>query len=209
MDARGPLAVTISRQIGAGGAYVGQALARRLGIRYVDREILQQAAKLLGRTEGDLAALEERASSLWDRVASILSVGAPEAPYLPPPLRPPAEDELFDVESRIIAEIAAREEAVFVGRAAGWVLRNHPRVIRVFLHAPEEWRAAQVREAYNLPDQATARRVVQENDRQRARFIQSLLGLDWMAPQHFDLVVNTSRIGRDRTVDLLASVADL
>src|SRR5512142_2537890 len=99
MDAHHTLVVTSSRQIGAGGAYVGQALARTLGIRYVDREILQQAARLLGREEGELAPLEERVATMWDRVASVLSLGTPEAPFVPPPLPKPNEDELFDAES--------------------------------------------------------------------------------------------------------------
>lgn len=201
------LVVTISRQIGAGGAYVGQALAHRLGIRYVDREILQQAAAVLGREEGELEALEERASTIWDRVASILSLGAPEAPFVPPPLPTSAEDELFEVESRVMREIAAREDAIIVGRAGGWVLREHPGVVRVFLHAPEEWRARQIQKSYNIPDLAAARRVVQDSDRQRARFIQLLLGIDWMSPEGFDICFNTAAIGLDATVDLLAALA--
>src|SRR5512138_3495188 len=126
MNARATLAITISRQLGAGGAYVGQALARRLGIRYVDRELLQQAAALLGRDEGDLELLEERVASVWDRLASMLSLGTPEAPFVPPPLPKPGGDELFEAESGVIREIASREDAIFVGRGAAWVLRRHP-----------------------------------------------------------------------------------
>src|SRR5512133_3291133 len=140
MNSKPAFVVAISRQIGAGGAYVGQGLARRLRFRYVDREILQQAAVLLGREEGDLEALEERAASMWDRMASILSLGAPEAPFVPPPLPALGEDELFEVESQVMREIASREDAVFVGRGASWVLRHHPGVLRVFLHASEERR---------------------------------------------------------------------
>lgn len=205
MDTAGTLIITISRQIGAGGAYVGQALSRRLGIRYVDREILQKAAALLGREEGDLAAMEERASSLWDRVASILSLGAPEAPFVPPPLPTSSEDELFEVESRVMREIAAREDAVIVGRAGGWVLRNHPGILRVFLHANEDWRAHRILETYDLPDLNAARHVVHKSDQQRSRFIQALLGVDWTAPRGFDLCVNTATVGLEPTVDLVAS----
>lgn len=207
MEAQGTFVITISRQIGAGGAYVGQVLARRLGIRYVDREILQQAAALLGREEGDLEALEERATSMWDRVASILSLGAPEAPFVPPPLPTVAEDELFEVESRVMREIAAREDAVFVGRAAAFVLRQHPNLVRVFLHAPEQWRAERILESYQLADMAAARQLVQRNDHQRARFVQSLIGGSWLEPKSYDLCVNTAVVGLDTTVDLLETLA--
>jgi len=208
MDAPATLVITISRQIGAGGAYVGQALSRRLGIRYVDREILQQAAAVLGREEGDLAALEERASSMWDRVASILSLGAPEAPFVPPPVPTFAEDELFAVESEVMREIAAREDAVIVGRAAGWVLTKHPGIRRLFLHAPEEWRAQRIRESYQLPGIEAARSLIHKSDQQRARFVHALIGDDWTAPKGFDLCINTASIGLDASVDILVGVAN-
>ena len=201
------LVITISRQIGAGGAYVGQALARRLGIRYVDREILQQAAALLGREENDLEPLEERASSTWDRVASILSLGAPEAPFVPPPLPTFAEDELFAVESQVMHEIAAREDAVIVGRAGGWVLKKHAGVLRVFLYAPEDWRAERIRESYQLASLDAARSLVHRSDQQRARFVQAVIGEDWTAPHGFDACLNTRTVGLDTTVDVLAAIA--
>lgn len=206
MEADATLVVTISRQIGAGGAYVGQALARRLGIRYVDREILQKAAALLGRDEGELAPLEERVANMWDRVASILSLGTPEAPFVPPPLPKLNEEELFDTESGVMREIAAREDAVFVGRGASWVLRDHPGVVRVFLHAPESWRIERIRESYGVPDVAAARQLVESTDRQRSRFVRSVAGRSWTSPDLYDISINTASIGLDVATDLLAAV---
>ncbi len=199
--------VTISRQIGAGGAYIGQALARRLGLRYVDREILQRAAVLLGREEGDLEPLEERTASMWDRMASILSLGAPEAPFVPPPLPTVGEDELFEVESQVMREIASREDAVFVGRGASYVLRNHPGALRVFLHAPEEWRAKRLLESYKLADEEAALQVIRRSDQQRGRFVQALIGAPWMSLNKYDLCVNTSAVGIDETVEMLVALA--
>jgi len=201
-------AVTISRQIGAGGAYVGQGLARRLGFRYVDREILQRAAVLLGREEGDLEPLEERAASMWDRMASILSIGAPEAPFVPPPLPTFGEDELFEVESQVMREIASREDAVFLGRGASWVLRDHPGVLSVFLHATEERRAQRILDSYHLSGLDAARQVLKRSDQQRARFLQSLLGVPWMSPGSYDLCVNTTTMGLDDTVEMLARLVE-
>jgi cytidylate kinase len=207
MHTKPAFVVAISRQIGAGGAYVGQGLARRLHFRYVDREILQQAAILLGREEGDLEALEERAASMWDRMASILSIGAPEAPFVPPPLPTLGEDELFEVESQVMREIAAREDAVFVGRAASWVLRDHPSIIRVFLHAPEEWRVDRILESYTLPDRAAAVQLIRRSDQKRSRFLQSVVHLMWTDPRTYDLCIDTSRLGFDAVIELLTAVA--
>jgi CMP/dCMP kinase len=196
--------VGLSRQVGAGGAYVGQALSRLLGIRYVDREILQEAARLLGRDDRELESLEERVSSLWDRMAAVLSWGAPEAAYVPPPLPTLYEEDLFAVESGIIREIASREDAVFVGRAATWVLRDTPGLVSVFLHAPDDVRVARVMRDYNLTDEAAASELVRRSDQQRSRFLQSVTGGSWFNLSHYHLTIDTGAISLDEAVELIA-----
>ena len=207
MSSKSTRIVTFSRQVGAGGAYVGQAVAKQLGVRFVDREILVQAAKLLGRDDRELEGLEERVASVWTRMASVLSLGAPEAPYSPPPLPSAVEDDLFAVECQVMREIASREDAVIVGRAGSWVLRNHPRMLRVFLHAPEDWRVRRVRETYGLADDASARLLVRESDAHRARFMHTLRGGPWVDPSHYDLCIDTARVGLDVAVSLVTTAA--
>jgi cytidylate kinase len=196
--------VALSRQVGAGGAYVGQALSRQLGVRYVDREILKEAAKILGRDAAELEGLEERVTSLWSRMAGVLAWGAPEAAYVPPPMPPLYEEDLFTVESGIIREIAAREDAIFVGRAATWVLRHDPNLISVFLHAPEPVRIERVMRDYGLTDQEAARDMVRRSDHDRSRFLQAQTGGAWLDLSHYHLTVDTGAVGLDETVDLLA-----
>jgi CMP/dCMP kinase len=200
--------IALSRQVGAGGAYVGQVLARRLAIRYVDREILQEAAKILGRDHRELVTLEERVSTLWSRMAGVLSGGAPEAAYVPPPLPTLYEEDLFAVESRIIREIAAREDAVFVGRAASWILRGSPGFVSVFLHAAEGVRVERVMRDYNLTDEAAARELVRQSDQQRSRFLQSVTGGSWFNLSHYHLSVDTGAVGLDETADLVARLVE-
>jgi cytidylate kinase len=195
--------VALSRQVGAGGAYVGQALSRQFGIRYVDREILQEAARILGRDHRELESLEERVSSLWDRMASVLSWGAPEAAYVPPPLPTLYEEDLFAVESGIIREIAAREDAVFVGRAATWVLRGSPGLVSVFLHAPEAVRVGRVMRDYDLADEAAAYELLRRSDQQRGRFLQSLTGGSWFNLSHYHMTIDTGAVSLDEAADLV------
>lgn len=195
--------VALSRQVGAGGAYVGQALSRQLGVRYVDREILKEAAKILGRDAAELENLEERVTSLWSRMAGVLAWGAPEAAYVPPPMPPLYEEDLFTVESGIIREIAARENAIFVGRAATWVLRHDPNLISVFLHAPEPVRIERVMRDYGVTELEVARDMVRQSDHQRSRFLEALTGGSWLDLSQYHLTVDTGTVDLDETVDLL------
>jgi CMP/dCMP kinase len=207
MSASGRCVVAISRQVGAGGAYVGQAVARTLGIRYVDREILREAASLLGRDPAELERLEERVSSMWSRMAGALAWGGPEATYMPPPMPAIYEEDVFAVQARIIRQIASQEEAVFVGRAATWVLRDRADLLSVFLHASEDLRVERVRDQYHLPDLEEARKLVRRSDQQRSRFLHSVTGGPWVDVTHYHLCVDTGAISMDETAKLLVGLA--
>src|SRR5436305_14939236 len=79
--------VTIARRMGSGGAYVGQGIAQRLGLRYIDREVLHLCAESLGVDASSLEPNCERVSSCWELLFCGLTVGPPESPVAPPPLR--------------------------------------------------------------------------------------------------------------------------
>jgi cytidylate kinase len=206
MSASSRILVAVSRQMGGGGAYVGQAVARQLGVRYVDREVLDEAAKILGRDRAELESLEERVTSLWSRMAGVLAWGAPEAAYVPPPMPSFYEDDLFAVESRIIREVAAREDAVFVGRGAGWILRAEAGLLTVFLHAPDDVRVERVMRTYGVTERAAALELVRESDHQRSRFLESLGGLSWLDLSRYHLSLDTGAIGLDDAVAVITGL---
>jgi len=206
MGTPGRVLVALSRQMGGGGAYVGQAVARELGVRYVDREVLEEAAKILGRDHAELESLEERVTSLWSRMAGVLAWGAPEAAYVPPPMPSLYEDDLFAVEAGIIRGIAAREDAVFVGRGAGWILRAEAGLLTVFLHAPEAIRVERVMRDYSIADRAAAEELVRGSDRQRSRFLQSLGGASWLDLSRYHLSLDTGAVGLDGAAAVITGI---
>ena len=113
-------------------------------------------------------SLEETSGSVWPRSRAALRWERPR-PFVGIPLGFD-EDDVFDAESRNITEIAKQQDAVFVGRGAGLVLRNHPGLIRVFVHARESWRIAVAQRRYALTP-AAARDLTRQSDRRAARFI--------------------------------------
>ena len=206
MSTPGRVLLALSRQMGAGGAYVGQAVARQIGARYVDREVLVEAAKILGRDDTELASPEERVTSLWSRMAGVLAWGAPEAAYVPPPMPALYEEDLFAVEAGIIREIASRESAVFVGRGAGWILRGEGGLLSVFLHAPEAVRAERVLHDYRMTDRDAALELVRESDHQRSRFLHSLGGASWLDLSLYHLTVDTGAVGLDEAAAIVTGL---
>jgi cytidylate kinase len=203
-----PVVLTISRQLASGGSYIGQSVARRLNLQYVDRELLRRASVVLGvEDERTIESLEERAGGFWPGMVRALFVGAPDARFVPPPPPNLAEGDVLEVETGLIKEIAATTDCVIVGRGAPHVLRDHGGVIRVFVHAPREVRVREAQRVYELGE-ADARRMVEQSDRNRARFVHSLIGRSWTDACLYDLTLDTSVVPIDDAAGLVAAVVE-
>src|ERR1051325_4885458 len=183
--------VTIARRMGSGGSYVGRVIAERLGLRYVYREVLHRAAETLGVEEAALEATRERVSTFWERFLGALSFGPPEGTYAPPPVRY-NDKALFECQTGILREIAARENCLIVGYGGAYVLPRHPRMVNFFFHAPLRFRVRRVMEIYKLEDEERAREMVEESDRLRARYFKEMTGRDWACADNYHVCVDTS-----------------
>lgn len=197
--------IAISRQQGSGGAYVGHLVAERLGLRYIDRELLRHAAEYLNarrEPEPDRAA----APSWFERLAQTFAAGGAEVGYVPPPTEAIYEGEIFETERRLMLEIVEARESVFVGRGAAQALRGQPGVVTVFLHAPDAWRAERLQRIYKMADRRDAERLLRDSDRERARFLKALNGCDWTDARNYDLAIDTSTVGFDACVGAIVRV---
>ena len=197
-----PCVLTISRQLGSGCALIGQELARQLSIPCYDREILQRAATHFKVPEHVLQEQEERGKSFWHSLIESFAVSNPEGIYYAPPLMPPSEDALREVQSEIITQIAGTESAIIVGRGGRHVLKAHPRHISVFLHADESFRLQRVQDMYHV-SVAEARDMLEQCDRDRARYHASFSGADWVDARQYSLCLHVSSLGIPATVDML------
>ncbi|HEY3358356.1 MAG TPA: cytidylate kinase-like family protein [Polyangia bacterium] len=206
MPQQEPFVVTISRQLGSGGAYLGQRVAARLGVAYADREILRRAAETLGAKEEVLASQDERAPSFWDELLGSYAYGPPEATFVPPPLVVPSPRALQAAEAAVIAELARTRSAVIVGRGGFHVLRDHPRHLSVFLHADPVFRRLRMCANYGL-EEAEAKAQIEEADRARARHLRALTGRDWADARQYDLALNTSALGLEAAEEAIVTVA--
>lgn len=188
------LVVAIARQYGSGGRYVGRKLATRLGCRYLDREILVDAASRLRRDPDALEIFDERNLTFWERTLLTFFGGEPQVPWISP--APMADDrDLFETERAIMREAAERGPVVIVGRASAWVLRDAPGLLSVFIHAPLEQRARRVRKIHRLSSLEEARRLVLRVDQRRKRFFRSVTGVDWPSLDLCSLALDTGRFG--------------
>jgi CMP/dCMP kinase len=195
--------VTLSHQLGSGAAAVGQKLAERLEIPCLDREILHRASQQLYLAETDLAGREQRLSSFWQSFARIVELTDP-ARSLSADKYVPTDRELFQLESDTIGRVAQQHSAIFIGRCGRYILRDYPCHLGVFLHAARPARVRRLAELYHLtPEQAE--KLLEENDRERAAYIQTFTRQNWLDARLYDLCLDTSSLGLDQTVELIAA----
>jgi len=184
--------ITVSRQMGSGGSYVGQTIAKRLGLKYVDREVLHMAAQEFGRDEEAIAARSERVSSFWDRVRDGLSFGAPDSHYNPPPLGNFASRELFEKQTQLLKRLASQEDCVVVGWAAVFLLPRHRGMFSVFCHAPKSFRVKRIMNIYKDLTEERARTLIAESDRTREIYFNEMTSHDWTCAKNYNLSIDTS-----------------
>jgi cytidylate kinase len=198
--------VTISRQFGSGGAWVGRAVAQQLGFQYADREILAEAARELNVQAADLEPMEERTASIWERIGTLFALGAPDTPFIPPTLPSVTESRLFEVEQQVIKSLAAHGNAVIVGRGAPHILSDAADTLRVFLHAPLQKRITLAMTEYGFADRAEAEAVLRATDAERANFVKTLTRKHWCDATLYDVTLDTSVVGLEQAVDILVDL---
>ena len=195
--------VTIARRMGSGGAYVGQGIAQRLGLKYIDREVLHLCAESLGVEASSLEQSRERVASFWERLFGGLTFGPPETTYAPPPLRNYTDRDLFERQVEILREIAAREDCLIVGYGGAYVLPRHARMVNFYFHAPLEFRARRVMELYKIADRERAKQLIAGSDEMRQRYFKQMIGRDWACADNYHVCVDTSMLPLPELIDRL------
>ncbi|MBV8749767.1 MAG: cytidylate kinase-like family protein, partial [Candidatus Eremiobacteraeota bacterium] len=170
----------------------------------VDEQLPVVAAWRLGTSAEYVETVAERPRKYGERVLEQLGGGVPEA------VQPPARDDV-SVETRGAIEGAVREEAaggdaVIVGRMAGAVLGRRSDVLRVFVHAPLEWRIAHIAESLHV-DEATARAEIARIDEASKTYAREGYRVSWNDPRIYDLVLDTARFGVDVSAAIVVAAA--
>jgi len=199
---RGITLVTLSASYGAGGSHVGPALARRLDVPFVDRAVSAAIADALGISHTAAERLDEDVERGIDRVlAHMAPIGEFYGDVDPELLQRSSHHEAAE---QVIREVARTGRGVILGRAGAVVLADHPQALHVRLDGPP---AARVRQAMRLSDvdEATAERRRRKTDRAREAYVKRYYGCDARDSRLYDMVLDSTRLGLDRCVDLVVA----
>jgi len=206
--------ITVGRQFGAGGSTVGHMLAAELKIDVLESQIIDHVAHRLQLPKEEVEAEDEQPGSLLARLLVALGSASTE-PLIPreaPAWNPPNADPAFDtrkavlqITQQVIKEAAREGNVVIIGRGGAYILSDRPDVLHVFLRAADGVRIKTIMERFNIASEEEARKRLRQTDENWTSYIKQVYGHDRNHPAHYDLVVDTGRLGYHATVDAIVA----
>ena len=184
--------ITIAREYGSGGRYVGRLIADILGIKFYDKDFVKKLAEETGLSEEYIESNEQKR----DNLASLNN-----GYYFGLDNR----DDLFLKESELIKEVASKESCVIIGRCADFILKDKPNVVKVFIYSDMENKIKRATEFYGM-DKEKAQREIKQIDRLRGNHYKYYAGTEWDNHSNYDICINSDVLGVEKTAELLCQI---
>ncbi len=186
--------ITISREYGSGGRYVGRMIADKLGIKFYDKDFIEKVAQETGLSEEYIEHHEQKRESL----ASLNNgyyFGLNNA------------DELYLKEAELIKKIADQEDScVIIGRCADFILQDRKNVIKVFIYSSKEDKIKRATQIYGL-DKNKAEKEIKRIDKLRANHYKYYTEKQWSDHANYDICMNSDTLGVEKLADLICEIA--
>ena len=193
--------ITISRQFGTGGHEIGAELARRLDVKLLDKQILNEVAKRIPVVEDAMERIAAR-NPLWrDDFTNFYRTYMNKAEY-----DGQEHDEtsraLFEAQAIAIRKIAEQESCVLIGRCGFHIFEDHPNALKIFIHSSEDCRKHRIAKKYGL-DLRDAAAMVVDNDYSRELYTKTFTGKEWTDARNYDISLDVRQFGINGAVDFL------
>ena len=200
-------AIAITRTCGSGGgSYIGKQLAKEYGIDVYDRKLLRLASEDSGINEALFAKADENTrKTMLYRVSRHVYDGG----FIPPESGNFISDQnLFNYQAKVLRELLNHESYVCIGRAADFVLRDCPNVLKVYIDAPYEARVIREMERQGI-GRSQAMHYIDRLDRYRESYYRYHTGKQWKRVENYDLCLETAAIGLDNCVKVIEKIVEL
>lgn len=186
--------ITISREFGSGGRFIGEETAKKLGITFYDREIIAKVADDLGLSEKYVADRGEYAPS--KNIFSYAFIGRDINGNS-------IADQIYSYQQKIIKELAAKEPCIIVGRSADYILSGRDDVLNVFIQGNKADKIVRIKEIYSKSDDEAAK-MIKDTDKKRSVNYRYCTDQEWGSRKNYDIVLNSSTLGYDNCIDVIS-----
>ena len=201
MNSKERFVITISRQFGTGGHEIGMELARRLGVKLLDKQILNAVASRMNAVEEAVEKIELR-NPLWrDDFTNFYRTYMAHAEYNGQE-KDQTSHALFRAQAEAIRQIAKEESCVIIGRCGFDIFADEPNALKIFIHSSLDCRKRRIAEKYDISEQDAAAMIV-DNDFSRELYTKTFTGREWLDATNYDISLDVRKFGVNGAVDFL------
>lgn len=179
--------ITISREFGSGGRFLGEEVAKKLGIKYYDKDIIAQIAEQSGFSPEYITERAELSpkKGLFAYAFSGRDVTGKSI-----------EDMVYEAQRKVILEIAEKESCVIIGRNADFILKDKDNVLNIFIHGDMPEKVARICKLYNVTEEE-AEKMMADIDKRRMTNYRFYTDQKWGMAKNYTLSLNSSELGYD------------
>ena len=206
-----PFVITISREVGSGGRTIGRKLAEKLGVRFSDKELIDELQKKLNLTVDSIEELKGKKKRWLDdfiqMVAPVPMSGMlvdGDSDYISEYNLSLSVNDVFEAEREILNGIADEGSCVIAGRSGFFVLKGRPNKVDILITASRDKRIARIMEKQNLSRQK-AEEVIDSVDKARDNYVQRYTGQSRYDARNYHIVLNMDYITEDQAVSMILS----
>lgn len=189
--------ITISREFGSGGRYIGKQVAQKLGIAFYDKDIIGRAAEETGLSKEFIEKKGE-----YSPIKSIFAYSFVGRNSTGASL----EDYLYSVQRKIILEITEKESCVIVGRCADYILKDRKDSIHLFICGNEKEKIERIEKLYQKTGEEAVK-LMREMDKKRSINYKYYAERQWGRACNYTMTLNSSKLGYEKCIDIIMDVA--
>ena len=195
------MVITIGREYGSGGKYIGERLAEELNLKLYDKELLNKVAEESGMDLNVLEQMDEKQEEcFWYTFAMSLY----QQDSIDTLTEIPSNEKIFIEQAKIIEELAEKEDCIIIGRCSNVILRNKPNVLNIFVYSSElDFKVQRKMQYGNFKDELEAIKAIERIDKERETYYNYFTKENWGDRKSYDLMIDTSKIGVDKAVELI------
>lgn len=179
------IVITISREYGSGGHYVGELLAKRMGINFYDKNLINLISEKSSLSKEYVKENDQRLASFKYENNN--------------------DDRIFIAEEKVIKSLAKKESCIIVGRCADYILKDNKDTIKIFLYSSSQDKVKRAVKYYNLEEDKALKEINKINN-ERAKHYKYYTNRDWYDFTNYDIALNVDYLGVEKTVELLEQV---
>ena len=180
--------ITISREFGSGGRFIGEEVAKKLEIAYYDKNIINEIAEKSGLSP---EYIQENAELSPKRGLFAYAFAGRDI------TGKSVEDMVYEAQRNVILELADKEPCVIIGRNADYILKDRDDVLNVFIHGDAPEKTQRIRQIYHVSEK-DAVKMMADTDKRRMANYNFYTNQKWGKASNYTLCLNSSQLGYDR-----------